>query len=816
MWQVLCYLPNKCRNLAFRMFKIHDTLGVTVPKLRPAPQKQTIYATFAPPKSACHNTFNARMKQLFTFLILLGYGSLFAQNFENYEPQRSSGKLPEDFTRAVTEAVKASEADIPGKKTREDKEFILSSAFSLNRIMLGGKVLFNDPMSAFANRVADGLLKNDPALRAKVRIYIVKSPYVNAFATSEGAIFINIGLLAQLENEAQLAYILAHEIVHVDKKHSLDEFKKKVDISQGKGVYRDLSNSEKLLARSAYSKEKEQEADELGFLDFYDKSGYSYAAIAGVFDILKYGHLPIDEIAFDKSFFENPGFNFPKSYTLAELTPINTDDEEEDEESTHPALAARRAVLEKLIATRNNEGRKDYVVGESEFTRIRNIARFELCRLQLLEADYNNAIYNAYVLLKQFPGNRYLLKVVGHSLFWISFNNENLGKSFYKDTEGESQQLAYLLYKLSSKQKDLDMVTVAFATRLKQLFPTDSEIDLLLKESIRHTVESHEIDDKDLYTVYMNSLSDSVKNVQAEKVDSAAKEKKADETRKTKYQKIAGSKTAAKTVLNGDPADSLNFHRYVLAAYMDSIRVRGMFRDAYAKMKDDDARESSSERARRRGLDYKYGKAAGPVRKVIVVDPYYFGIVVGKDKKIKYLKNEQEEKDLVDRIEECGKAAGIATDIIEPKTFTEDDVEKYNEMVILDEWLGERMLSDSRDIESASQTPVTSIGYNQIKKIIDAHGTEYAMWTVSLFEQRSRKRGPLIAMMAIFPPLIPILIHRAINGGSVSHFMALAFNLETGELKLSNSKTIWDNNYAYVKNSNIYFVFHQLKQTDKK
>lgn len=757
------------------------------------------------------------MKHFFTFLILLGSGSLFAQNFENYEPQRSSGKLPEDFTRAVAEAVKASEADIPGKKTREDKEFIMSSAFSLNRIMLGGKVLFNDPMSAFANKVADGLLKNNPALRSKVRIYIVKSPYVNAFATAEGAIFINIGLLAQLENEAQLAYILAHEIVHVDKKHSLDEFKKEVDISKGKGVYRDLNNSEKLLARSAYSKEKEQEADELGFLDFYEKSGYSYTAIAGVFDILKYGHLPIDEISFDKSFFENPGFSFPKSYTLAELTPINTDDEEEDEESTHPALGARRQVLEKLISTRNNEGRKDYVVGEGEFAHIRNIARFELCRLQLLDADYNNAVYNAYVLLKQFPGNRYLLKIIGHSLFWISFNNENLGKSFYKDTEGESQQLAYLLYKLSSKQKDLDMVTVAFATRLKQQFPADPEIDLLLKESVRHTVESHEISDKDLYTVYMNSLTDSAKTVQAEKTDSVAREKKADETKKTKYQKIASSKTA-KTVVNGDPADSLNFHRYVLAAYMDSTRIRGMFRDAYAKVNSDEesSKETSAAKARRRGLDYKYGKAAGPVHKVIVVDPYYFGIVVGKDKKIKYLKNEQEEKDLVDRIEDCGKAAGVETDIIEPKMFTQDDVQKYNEMVILDEWLGERLLSDSRDVENAAQTPVTSIGYNQIKKIIDAHETEYAMWTVSLFEQRSRKRGPLIAMMAIFPPLIPILIHRVINGGSVSHFMALAFNLETGELKLSNAKTIWDNNYGYVKNSNIYFVFHQLKQTDKK
>jgi len=748
-------------------------------------------------------------------LLQLCLASAIAQGFENYQPVRSTGRLPEDFTRAVADAARSSAADIPGKKSQEDKDFLLSSAFSLNRIMLGGKVLFNDPMAIFTNKVADELLKNHPELRARVRIYIIKSPYVNAFATSDGAIFINIGLLAQLENEAQLAYILAHEIVHVEKKHILDEYKKQTEISKGKGVYRDLNNSEKLLARSAYSKEKEQEADELGFLDYYERSGYSYSAIAGVFDILKYGHLPIDEIPFDKSFFENPGFSFPVSYKLADLASINTDDEEEDEESSHPALPFRREILEKMIKTRSGEGKKDYVVGEADFTYIRNMARFELCRLQLLDEDYNNAIYNSYVLLKEFPDNQYLLKIIGNALYWISFNNDNLGKSFYKNVEGESQQLAHLLYKLSSKQRDIDMVNVAFATKLKVMFPNDKEVDILLRQSVKHMVESHQISDKDLSEAYMNSMKiDTVTQAKPEVVEP---EKKEEEGKKSKYKKIADSKTNTKTIASGDPSDSLNFYKYTVAAYMGTTRIKTIFKEEAAKYEEAESVRKSVKlnKSSKGGLDYKYGKAAGPVDKIIVVDPYYFGMTVGKDKKVKYLKNEQEEKDMVNRIEECGKAAGVQTDIIEPKLFSENDVAKYNEMVVLDEWLSERMLSDTRILENTPQTPVTSLGTNEIQKIIETHGTEYAMWTVSLFEQRNRKRGGLIVGMILLPPLIPIFIHRVINGGSVSHFMALAFNLENGELKLSHQKTIWDNNYGYIKNSNIYFVFHQLKQVDK-
>lgn len=759
-------------------------------------------------------SFQRMKKAIFLLAVFPLMVTQVSSQFDNYQPVRSSGKLPEDFTRAVSDAVKASNQD---PKTVAEKEFILGSAFSLNRVMLGGKVLFNDPMGVFTKKVVDELLKNDPILRAKIRVYIIKSPYVNAFATSEGAIFINIGLLAQLENEAQLAYILAHEIVHVDKKHSLDEFKKEIEISKGKGVYGDLNNSEKLLARSAYSKEKEQEADELGFLDYFNNSNYSYSAISGVFDILKYGHLPIDEVKFDKSFFENDGFIFPNSYTLKEITQINTDDEEDNEKSSHPALPYRRDLLAKMIKDKSNQGKRDFVVGEAEFTYIRNMARFELCRLQLLDEDYNNAIYNSYVLLKEFPNNKYLLKTIGHSLFWISYNNKNFGKSFYKDVEGESQQLAHLLYKMTNKQRDIDMVNVAFAAKLKKMFPDDIEIDLLLKESIRHVVESHEINEKYLYDDYMNSsIADTLVKVPAPVVVDTVP-KKADDGKKTKYQKIADTKNV-KAAQIGEASDSLNYHKYTLAVYMQSTNIKNLFRNAYDKYEADGKgkdKTTASERARKRDLDYKYGKAAGPVNKVIVVDPYYFGITIGRDKKIKYLKNEIEEKDLVNRIEDCAKAAGVDVDIIEPKLFSEDDIEKYNEMVTLDEWLNERMLSDVRDMDKAPETPVTALGYTEIKKITDAHGTEYAMWTVSLFEQRSLKSGGLIVGMILMPPLIPILIHRAINGGSISHFMAVAFNLETGEMKLSNIKTIYDSNYSYVKNSNIYFVFHQLKQTDK-
>ena len=48
---------------------------------------------------------------------------------------------------------------------------------------------------------------------------IVNDPRPDAWALSTGSIYVTTGLIAMIDNEAQLAYVLAHEIGHVDQRH---------------------------------------------------------------------------------------------------------------------------------------------------------------------------------------------------------------------------------------------------------------------------------------------------------------------------------------------------------------------------------------------------------------------------------------------------------------------------------------------------------------------------------------------------------------------------------------------------------------------
>jgi beta-barrel assembly-enhancing protease len=50
---------------------------------------------------------------------------------------------------------------------------------------------------------------------------IINTELPNAFATPGGYVFVSIGLLRMIENEAELAGVLAHEVAHIARKHAL-------------------------------------------------------------------------------------------------------------------------------------------------------------------------------------------------------------------------------------------------------------------------------------------------------------------------------------------------------------------------------------------------------------------------------------------------------------------------------------------------------------------------------------------------------------------------------------------------------------------
>ncbi len=88
--------------------------------------------------------------------------------------------------------------------------------------------IYDDPLlEEYLAKVADRLIPEEVKAAGSpgAHLSVFKNPSLNAFALPNGRVFIHTGLLARLENEAQLATVLSHELTHVTHRHALKAFR---------------------------------------------------------------------------------------------------------------------------------------------------------------------------------------------------------------------------------------------------------------------------------------------------------------------------------------------------------------------------------------------------------------------------------------------------------------------------------------------------------------------------------------------------------------------------------------------------------------
>jgi len=167
------------------------------------------------------------------------------------------------------------------------------------RIEAIGLVYTNVELEAYIHSVAVRLVADqlqNPGLELKVRV--LREPYRNAFVLPNGTFYITTGMLACLDNEAELAFLLGHETTHYTHRHLLKEKrgasnrKVWVDIFGGTSVLvglgpilGEISSTWATSAFFGYSQELETEADEHG-LEEMVQTGYDPQASLTVFKYL--------------------------------------------------------------------------------------------------------------------------------------------------------------------------------------------------------------------------------------------------------------------------------------------------------------------------------------------------------------------------------------------------------------------------------------------------------------------------------------------------------------------------------------------------
>lgn len=152
----------------------------------------------------------------------------------------------------------------------------------------------------YVSKIGKKLLPNVHRPDMPYNFQCVNANYINAYAFPGGSIAVTRGILLKLDNEAQLASLLGHELGHVNARHTAEQVSKgqlssllvsglaMAASTQGAGLgdlTQQLGQLSQGLLLSRYSRDNEREADYLGN-EYMVKAGYPSRGFVGLMEML--------------------------------------------------------------------------------------------------------------------------------------------------------------------------------------------------------------------------------------------------------------------------------------------------------------------------------------------------------------------------------------------------------------------------------------------------------------------------------------------------------------------------------------------------
>lgn len=416
------------------------------------------------------------MKKISIFFLFCVFFISFGQTYKpldtaDYQQRKEFLKT---FSLNNENLIKKAKTDFSGKQGNELAKIYKEFEKDFAEKVRDKDFVFHSVFNEKINSLIAGLRKNNSQIPQDLKILVAKDNTPNAYCFADGTFVINMGLFYWLNNDEQLAAVIAHELGHRIENHTLKTFVRLIDQNKMdrlvvQNIKQNKENRNKrafdVLKNRIYKKgienrKQEMQADSLGYV-LFKKSSFKPAEFVNTlkrlenFDTISPRTLQIETY---KKYFNLPNQAFREEWMKKEdfsLYNYNHFKEKLDKDSirSHPEITLRINQLKKLFPELQTETKDEKPSGS--YTVLEKIARMETLPNLFHSENYGLGIYASLQFLQDDEEERYYKGWLGKCFSKIYEARKNYNLNRYLDrvdpkNQSESyQQFLNFMWNLS-------------------------------------------------------------------------------------------------------------------------------------------------------------------------------------------------------------------------------------------------------------------------------------------------------------------------------------------------------------------------------
>ena len=323
--------------------------------------------------SSCFLTNLKLNRIVFVFLILIYHNFTVLAQFtgSNYQfPERFSSTY---YFNPNLSYQKIKNIQVPGFTAEQMEYYKILKTYNTQKGFDNNSYYLEwNELEKYLYKLVDTILPLNIKAKQPFDVFIERSIDYNAHALGNGFVFANIGLIAECKTEAELAYVLSHEIGHSVFNHGYMINSDLLSSFNQNDISGTIINYNKMFEKSQAA---ELQSDSFAY-QCINSVNYNLNAIKTSLDLIGYSEYVSQ---FYVSEFQRSSY---KEYL--------------NKFSTHPSYNKRFKLLSKNISSIHKPG-KNFIIDSVYFNKVKKFAHEECKKISMEEGDYQSTIKLSFI-----------------------------------------------------------------------------------------------------------------------------------------------------------------------------------------------------------------------------------------------------------------------------------------------------------------------------------------------------------------------------------------------------------------------------------